>query len=155
VSDEKWVFKLLKSTLPGPYTYILPSSGLVPKLVVEHNKHVKRFKRKEIGVRIPSDDTCSAILDSLDEPLLSGSVPETGEDIRHVVIPTFEQSGYDDADLDYMDDETEEDVEWDVIDDVHFMYSVWDMDWFPQVDFVVSFPHEMVSLSLFFSTSLS
>lgn len=40
--NENWVFKMMKATLPGPFTYIMPSSNHLPKTVVEHNKHVKR-----------------------------------------------------------------------------------------------------------------
>ena len=41
--NENWVFKLLKATLPGPYTYIMPSTNNLPKTIIEHNKHVKRL----------------------------------------------------------------------------------------------------------------
>lgn len=40
--NENWVFKLMKATLPGPFTYIMPASSNLPKTIVEHNKHVKR-----------------------------------------------------------------------------------------------------------------
>ena len=40
--NENWVFKLMKATLPGHFTYIMPSTNHLPKTVVEHNKHVKR-----------------------------------------------------------------------------------------------------------------
>lgn len=80
ISDQKWVFKILKSSLPGPYTIILPSSKEVPSVLVDHNKHMRRWKRREIGVRIPQDDVCSFLTQSLDLPLISGSVPEFRED---------------------------------------------------------------------------
>lgn len=34
----------------------------VPKMVVEVKKHIKRWKKKEVGIRIPSDEICAAIL---------------------------------------------------------------------------------------------
>lgn len=80
LSDQKWVFKILKSTLPGPYTIILPSSKEVPSVLVDHKKHMRRWKRREIGVRIPHDEICLFLTHSLEQPLISGSVPEFRED---------------------------------------------------------------------------
>ena len=80
LTDQKWVFKLLKSSLPGPFTFILPASKEVPKLILENERHVRRWKRKEIGVRLPDDAICEYILGATDEPLLCGSVPEALED---------------------------------------------------------------------------
>ena len=39
VSNLKWVYKLLKNTLPGPFTYIMPSSSMVPKMIVDRKHH--------------------------------------------------------------------------------------------------------------------
>ena len=80
LSDQKWVYKLLKNTLPGPFTYILPASKEFPKLILKSDGHVKRWKRKEVGVKMPSDAICAYIMDALDEPLICGSVPEDAED---------------------------------------------------------------------------
>ena len=78
---QNWVFKLMKATLPGPFTYIVPASTHLPKITIEKNKHTHRFKRKEIGIRITTDPICRAVLEGLGAPLLSGSVPEAGEGI--------------------------------------------------------------------------
>ena len=78
--DQKWVFKILKNSLPGPYTYILPSSKEVPSILVDHKKHMRRWKRREIGVRIPHDAICASILQDVGDALISGSVPEFRED---------------------------------------------------------------------------
>ena len=81
VSNVKWVYKLLKSTLPGPFTYIMPSSNAVPKMIVDRKHHrLNKWRRKEIGVRMPNDLICRQIVKDLGEPLLSGSVPEAAED---------------------------------------------------------------------------
>mmetsp|Transcript_17721 Transcript_17721/g.71508 ORF Transcript_17721/g.71508 Transcript_17721/m.71508 type:complete len:271 (-) Transcript_17721:770-1582(-) len=74
-SMDRRLFKLLKSTLPGPYTYILPASSQVPRMVMEHKSHRKSWKRKEIGVRIPDDPYAQAVLEGVDEPLLISGVP--------------------------------------------------------------------------------
>jgi tRNA threonylcarbamoyl adenosine modification protein (Sua5/YciO/YrdC/YwlC family) len=81
MADQKWVYKILKGTLPGPYTYILPSSKEVPSILVDHKKHMRRWKRREIGVRIPNDELCIHVSGLLDFPLISGSVPDYGEDL--------------------------------------------------------------------------
>ena len=81
ISRLKWVYKLLKSTLPGAFTYIMPSSSEVPKMIVDRKHHrLNKWRRKEIGVRMPDDSICRNILEGLHEPLLSGSVPQAAED---------------------------------------------------------------------------
>ena len=87
----KWAYKLLKSTLPGPYTYILPSSTETPKNVIEHNNKVKRFKRREIGVRIPADPICEYLIDRMNVPLLCGSVPEASEDVTGMIFAALDE----------------------------------------------------------------
>jgi tRNA threonylcarbamoyl adenosine modification protein (Sua5/YciO/YrdC/YwlC family) len=61
------LYRLLKSYLPGPYTFILPSSKQVPKIL--------QTKKSTIGLRIPDNEICRHILDALDHPLLSASLP--------------------------------------------------------------------------------
>ena len=87
VSNLKWVYKLLKATLPGPFTYIMPSSSLVPKMIIDRKHHkLNKWRRKEIGVRMPDDELCRSILDAVGEPLLSGSVPQAAEDELGIVF---------------------------------------------------------------------
>ena len=53
----------------------MPAASNFPKMVLERKNHkLNKWKRKEIGVRMPDDPVCSAILAQLDEPLLCGSV---------------------------------------------------------------------------------
>jgi len=73
--QSKAAFKLLKQTLPGPYTFILPASSSLPRIIIEHKEHKKSWKRKEIGVRIPKDDLVLEFLRLLDTPVLCSSVP--------------------------------------------------------------------------------
>ena len=70
---DKDMFKVLKKNLPGPYTFILPASEQLPKMIYKEGK--KKWKRKEIGIRIPDDPVCQALLEDLDEPLLASTVP--------------------------------------------------------------------------------
>jgi len=72
VSNE--AFRLLKSLLPGPYTFVLPATRLVPRLL--------QSNRKSIGVRIPDHWFCQAIVDEIGEPIITTSVPMSNERIH-------------------------------------------------------------------------
>ncbi|MEO6639249.1 MAG: L-threonylcarbamoyladenylate synthase [Ginsengibacter sp.] len=61
------LYRVLKNYLPGPYTFILPASKQVPKIL--------KSKKDTIGLRIPDNVICSEILDTLGNPLLSASLP--------------------------------------------------------------------------------
>ena len=50
---DRPMFKLLKTYLPGPYTFILRASSKLPKQAYHDGK--RQWKRSEIGVRIPGD----------------------------------------------------------------------------------------------------
>ncbi len=65
------LYRMLKNHLPGPYTFILPASKQVPKLV--------QSKKSTIGLRVPDNEICRHILDVLDNPLLSSSLPGDGD----------------------------------------------------------------------------
>ena len=60
------VYRLLKRVLPGPYTFIFRATDEVPKIMLR--------KRKTIGVRIPKTPIVLAVLDQLEEPLLTTSI---------------------------------------------------------------------------------
>jgi tRNA threonylcarbamoyl adenosine modification protein (Sua5/YciO/YrdC/YwlC family) len=59
-------FKLLKRYLPGPYTFILPATSYVPKKVSP--------KRRTVGVRMPDNAVCLALVRMLGEPLANASI---------------------------------------------------------------------------------
>jgi len=61
------LYRLLKSYLPGPYTFILPASKQVPKIL--------QSKKHTVGLRIPDNTICHHILDALGNPILSASLP--------------------------------------------------------------------------------
>jgi tRNA threonylcarbamoyl adenosine modification protein (Sua5/YciO/YrdC/YwlC family) len=65
------IFKEMKSVLPGPYTFILEANNQVPKLFC-HNK-------RNIGIRIPDNQICIALVEKLGVPLVSTSI-EIDED---------------------------------------------------------------------------
>ena len=60
------VFKLMKKTLPGAYTYILKASGNVPKIL--------QHKKKTIGIRIPDNKIALAIAAELGNPIITTSL---------------------------------------------------------------------------------
>lgn len=67
------LFRILKKTLPGPFTFILPASKQVPKIL--------QSKKKTIGLRIPNNNIALSIIKTLGHPILSASFPgDTIED---------------------------------------------------------------------------
>jgi tRNA threonylcarbamoyl adenosine modification protein (Sua5/YciO/YrdC/YwlC family) len=59
--------------LPGPFTFILPASKQVPKIL--------QSKKKTIGLRIPDNKIALSIIETLGHPILSASFPgENAED---------------------------------------------------------------------------
>jgi tRNA threonylcarbamoyl adenosine modification protein (Sua5/YciO/YrdC/YwlC family) len=65
-------YRLMKHWIPGPYTFILPATKLVPKLVRDP-------KRKTTGIRVPNHKVCQELLSRLGNPLISTSA-HTAED---------------------------------------------------------------------------
>lgn len=61
------LYRMLKQYLPGPYTFILPASKAVPKIL--------KSKKETIGLRIPDNEICRQILVTLGNPILSASLP--------------------------------------------------------------------------------
>ncbi len=61
------LYRVLKNYLPGPYTFILPASKAVPKLL--------KSKKDTVGIRVPDNVICGAILETLANPILSASLP--------------------------------------------------------------------------------
>ncbi|MEB3274081.1 MAG: L-threonylcarbamoyladenylate synthase [Prochlorothrix sp.] len=59
-------YRLLKPLVPGPYTFLLPATKLVPKLVMNP-------KRKTAGIRMPDNPVCQMLLQALDNPVISTS----------------------------------------------------------------------------------
>ncbi len=71
------VYRVLKACLPGPYTFILPASKQVPRML--------KSKKETVGLRIPNNVICQAILEELDNPILSASLP--GEMVEEYTDP--------------------------------------------------------------------
>jgi tRNA threonylcarbamoyl adenosine modification protein (Sua5/YciO/YrdC/YwlC family) len=67
------VFRLVKASTPGSYTFILPATREVPR-------QLWHPKKRTIGVRIPAHTVTQALLAELGEPLLSSTLLLPGED---------------------------------------------------------------------------
>jgi len=65
-------FRAIRSTTPGPYTFILPATAEVPRRLLHP-------KKRTVGVRIPDHAVCQALLSALGEPLLTSTLTLPGE----------------------------------------------------------------------------
>lgn len=61
------LYRMLKSYLPGPFTFILPDSKMVPRFL--------QSKRSTIGLRVPDNEICRKMLQAVGHPVLSASLP--------------------------------------------------------------------------------
>ena len=61
------IFRLLKAFTPGAYTFILSATREVPRLMLHP-------KRKTLGLRVPTNPIAMALLEHLEEPLMSSSL---------------------------------------------------------------------------------
>ena len=76
VSD--FAYKTMKRLLPGPYTFILEASRLVPKTILP--------KRLATGIRVPDNQICISLVRELGQPIISTSVStEDGEVLSNPV----------------------------------------------------------------------
>lgn len=66
-------YRLLKATTPGSYTFILEGSKELPRRVMHS-------KRKTIGVRVPDHPVALALLEALNEPLLTTTLQLPGDE---------------------------------------------------------------------------
>ena len=72
------VFKLIRDYLPGPYTFILPTSNELPKLYK---------KRKEVGIRMPDNPIIREICHELGHPILSKSIRYNPDEPEYTTDP--------------------------------------------------------------------
>jgi tRNA threonylcarbamoyl adenosine modification protein (Sua5/YciO/YrdC/YwlC family) len=67
-------YRILNAYTPGPYTFILQASREVPRRLLHP-------KRRTIGLRVPDNRICQALLTELNEPLMSSTLILPGEDM--------------------------------------------------------------------------
>ena len=82
------LFKTMKRLLPGPYTFVLPASGEVPKLY--------KGKKKTIGIRVPNHPVAQHLLRELGSPLVVSSVHDEDEVMEYTTDPELicERNGH-------------------------------------------------------------
>jgi tRNA threonylcarbamoyl adenosine modification protein (Sua5/YciO/YrdC/YwlC family) len=62
---SNYAYKTMKRLLPGPYTFVLEGTKLVPKIMLA--------KRKTVGIRVPDNKICLAVVRALGRPVISTS----------------------------------------------------------------------------------
>jgi len=70
---DNQAFRLLKTLTPGPYTLVFQATKQVPRRLMHP-------KRKAIGIRVPNNEICRALLGALDQPILSTTLILPGDD---------------------------------------------------------------------------
>lgn len=70
---DNWAYRLIKSLTPGPYTFILPATRAVPKML-------QNPKRRTIGLRVPDHPLVRALLAALKEPIMSSTLTLPGDE---------------------------------------------------------------------------
>ncbi|MFD2110627.1 L-threonylcarbamoyladenylate synthase [Thiorhodococcus fuscus] len=71
---DNQAFRLLKTLTPGPYTFIHEATKQVPR-------RLQHPKRKAIGLRVPDNPICRALLSELDQPILSTTLILPDDDL--------------------------------------------------------------------------
>src|SRR5690554_260878 len=72
------IFKILKRSLPGPYTFILPGNNNLPTVFK---------KKKTVGIRVPDNAIARAIVHELGNPIISTSIKDDDEVIEYTTDP--------------------------------------------------------------------
>ncbi len=73
------VFKLMRNSLPGPYTFILEASKAIPKIFSE--------KKKTVGIRVPDNAIARAIVEALGHPIVATSVHDEDSVLEYTTDP--------------------------------------------------------------------
>lgn len=68
---SNYAYKVMKRLLPGAYTFILKATKFVPKIA--------QTKQKTVGIRIPDNRICLALVKELGHPIISTSVSKPNE----------------------------------------------------------------------------
>jgi len=72
---SNYAYKTMKRLLPGPYTFILEGSKLVPRIMLT--------KRKTAGIRVPDNQICLALVEELGNPIITTSATMPDNTILH------------------------------------------------------------------------
>jgi tRNA threonylcarbamoyl adenosine modification protein (Sua5/YciO/YrdC/YwlC family) len=72
---SNYAYKTMRRLLPGPYTFILEGSKLVPKIMLT--------KRKTAGIRVPDNPICLALVKELGNPIITTSATLPDDTVLH------------------------------------------------------------------------
>lgn len=79
-----YAYKTMKRLLPGPYTFILEASRIVPKIIMP--------KQRTTGIRVPDNPICLALVKELGGPIVSTSVKDEKGELQgnpHLIQESF------------------------------------------------------------------
>jgi tRNA threonylcarbamoyl adenosine modification protein (Sua5/YciO/YrdC/YwlC family) len=71
---DNQAYRLMRTATPDPYTFLLRATSEVPR-------RLQNPKRKTIGIRVPDNRICMALLEALGEPLMSSTLILPGEEL--------------------------------------------------------------------------
>ncbi|MCK5737905.1 Sua5/YciO/YrdC/YwlC family protein, partial [bacterium] len=66
-------YKIMRKLFPGPYTFVLPGTRLVPKMMLT--------KRRTVGIRVPDNNICLMMAQALGRPIVSTTVTIGDEEL--------------------------------------------------------------------------
>lgn len=78
-------FKVMKKNLPGPFTFILPTSGELPKIYKN---------RKEVGIRVPDNSIIRELVKQLGNPILTTSIHDEDDVAEYSTDPELIHEKY-------------------------------------------------------------
>lgn len=88
---DNWAHRLVRQLTPGPYTFVLPATRQVPRMGAK--------RPSTIGIRIPDHEIVQAMLESIDEPILSSSLILPNQDEEIFDTEDLFDATYNDIDL--------------------------------------------------------
>ncbi len=78
---DNTTFKLMKKALPGPYTFILPASSKVPKIL--------QAKKKQVGIRVPEHNIPRELVRRLGNPIITSSIKDDDQLVEYTTDPSL------------------------------------------------------------------
>lgn len=79
-------YKLMRKTLPGPFTYILKANNKIPKIF--------KSKKNTIGIRVPDNVIIRTIVKELNSPLMATSIHDSDKIIDYTTDPEIIHDKY-------------------------------------------------------------
>lgn len=80
-------FKMMRKNLPGPFTFILPTSSELPKIYKN---------KKEVGIRVPDNNIIRQLVKELGNPIMTTSVHDDDEVVEYTTDPELIYEKYED-----------------------------------------------------------